>query len=139
MKGFLLDTNVVSELRKGDRMNAGVAAWYERRDRRELFISVITLAEIRRGIRLIAKRDRKQGIVLTRWCDTVQREFARAGHLLSLRASEADIWAELCASRPLPVMDAFLAATAKSHGLTLVTRNTEDFKGLPVTVLNPFN
>lgn len=139
MKGFLLDTNVVSELRKGPRVNTGVAAWYEKRDRRELFISVITLAEVRRGIRLISKRDRQQGVVLTRWCDAVQREFSRAGHLLSLRANEADIWAELCATRSLPVLDAFLAATAKSHGLTLVTRNTEDFKGLPVSVLNPFS
>ena len=68
MKGFLLDTNVVSDLRKGPRMNAGVAAWYDRRDRRELFISVITLAEIRRGIRLISKRDRKQATALTSWC-----------------------------------------------------------------------
>jgi hypothetical protein len=138
VKGFLLDTNVVSELRKGPRMNVGLAAWYEKRDRRDLFISVITLAEIRRGIRLIARHDRKQGVALARWCDVMQKEFARAGHLLSLRASEADVWAELCAARPLPLMDAFLAATAKSHGLTLVTRNTNDFKDLPVAALNPF-
>jgi toxin FitB len=138
VKGFLLDTNVVSELRKGDRGNPGVAAWYRRRDKRELFLSIITLAELRRGIALIRRRDAQQAATLDRWCETLQREFRRVGHLLSLRPAEAAAWGELMALRPLPILDAFLAATAKTHQLTLVTRNEDDFAGLPVTLENPF-
>jgi len=136
--GYLLDTNVVSELRKGERMDPHVAAWHAQRDRRELYLSVITLAELRRGIHLIGRRDKKQGAVLGTWCDRMQREYGRAGHLLSFRAAEAEAWAELAALRPLPVMDALIAATAKSHDLILVTRNTSDFKGLGMMVENPF-
>ena len=138
MRGYLLDTNVVSELRKGDRANSGLAAWYRERDKRELYLSVITLAELRRGIAMIAKRDPPQADSLARWCRTLQRGFSRAGHLLSLRPAEALAWGELMAIRPLPILDAFLAATAKSHNLILVTRNEAAFAGLPVTVENPF-
>ena len=138
MRGYLLDTNVVSELRKGDRANSGLAAWYRERDKRELYLSVITRAELRRGIALIAKRDPPQADSLARWCRTLQRGFSRAGHLLSLRPAEALAWGELMAIRPLPILDAFLAATAKSHNLILVTRNEAAFAGLPVTVENPF-
>jgi predicted nucleic acid-binding protein len=138
VKGYLLDTNVVSELRKGARIDGHVAAWYAKRDKRELYLSVITIAELRRGIRPIGKRDKKQGLILTSWCQLVQREYGRVGHLLSIRIAEAELWAELAALRPLPIMDAFIAATAKSHDLVLVTRNTSDFKGLGITVENPF-
>jgi predicted nucleic acid-binding protein len=138
VKGFLLDTNVVSELRKGERGNRGVAEWYRQRDKRELFLSVVTLAELRRGIALIRRRDPLQATALDRWCETLQREFRRVGHLLSLRPAEAAAWGELMALRPLPILDAFLAATAQTHQLTLVTRNEDDFVGLPVTLENPF-
>ena len=138
MRGYLLDTNVVSELRKGDRANSGLAAWYRERDKRELYLSVITLAELRRGIALIAKRDPPQADSLDRWCRTLQRGFSRAGHLLSLRPAEALAWGELMAIRPLPILDGFLAAPAKTHNLTFVTRNEADFAGLPVPVVNPF-
>jgi predicted nucleic acid-binding protein len=138
VKGFLLDTNVVSELRKGDRGNPGVSEWYRKRDKRELFLSVITLAELRRGVALIRRRDPLQAANLDRWCETLQSEFRRVGHLLSLRPAEAATWGDLMALRPLPILDAFLAATAKTHQLTLVTRNEDDFAGLPVALENPF-
>jgi predicted nucleic acid-binding protein len=138
MKGYLLDTNVVSELRKGDRGNRGLAEWYRQRDKKELFLSVITLAEVRRGIALIRRRDPFQAAVLERWCETLQREFVRVGHLLSLDPAEATVWGELMSLRPLPILDAFLAATARTHQLTLVTRNEADFAGLPVDLENPF-
>ena len=138
MKGYLLDTNVVSELRKGVRANPGVAAWHAKRDKRELYLSVITLAEIRRGVKLLGKRDKRQATTLGAWCDGLHEAFRRAGHLLGIRAAEAEEWAELSAIRPLPIMDAFLAATAKTHGLVLVTRNAGDFKGLHVAIENPF-
>ena len=139
MRGYLLDTNAVSELRKGERANRNVTAWYQARDKRELYLSVVTLAELRRGIALIRNRDPFQADALDRWCHALQRGFSRAGHLLNLRAAEAAAWGELMAIRPLPILDAFLAATAKSHTLTLVTRNEADFAGLPITVENPFS
>ena len=138
MKGWLLDTNVVSELRKGARANAGLATWIAERSRRELFLSAVTLAELRRGIALIAGRDAAQAGHLRAWCDRVQRDFGRTGRLLPIRAAEAAAWGELMALRPLPIMDGFLAATAKVHDLTLVTRNVSDFEGLPIRVENPF-
>ncbi len=138
MRGYLLDTNVVSELRKGDRANSSLVAWYQARDKRELYLSVITLAELRRGIALIRLRDTRQADVLDHWCRALQRGFSRVGHLLTLRPAEAAAWGELQAIRPLPILDAFLAATAQTHKLTLVTRNEADFVGLPVTVENPF-
>ena len=138
MSSYLLDTNVVSELRKGSRADARVIAWLQRRDRRELFLSAITLAELRRGIALIARRDSAQGDNLRVWCDRLQRDFGRTGRLLPIRAAEAAAWGELMALRPLPVLDGFLAATAQVHSLTLATRNESDFAGLPVQVENPF-
>lgn len=139
MKGFLLDTNVVSELRKGSRTDAGLAAWFELRNRRELFLSAVTLAEIRRGAALIARRDPAQAEALRRWCERVQRDYGRTERLLSIRAKEAEAWGNLMALRPLPIMDGFLAATAQVHDLTLVTRNVDDFAGLPIRIENPFS
>ncbi len=138
MKGYLLDTNVVSELRKGDRGNRRLADWYRQRNKRELFLSVITLAEIRRGIALVRRRDPFQAAVLERWCETLQREFGRVGHLLPVDPAEAGAWGELMSLRTLPILDAFLAATARTHQLTLVTRNEADFAGLPIDLENPF-
>ena len=138
MNGYLFDTNVVSELRKGVRADAHVTAWFARRDRRELFLSAITLAELRRGIALIARRDSAQADHLRVWCDRLQRDFGRTGRLLPIRAAEAAAWGELMALRPLPVLDGFLAATAQVHTLTLATRNEADFASLPVPVENPF-
>ena len=138
MNGYLLDTNVVSELRKGPRADGRLMAWFQRRDRRELFLSAITLAELRRGIALIARRDSVQGDHLRGWCDRLQRDFGRTGRLLPIRAAEAAAWGELMALRPLPVLDGFPAATAQYHSLTLVTRNEVHFGGLPLQVENPF-
>ena len=138
MRGYLLDTNVVSELRKGERANPGLADWFQARDRRELYLSVITLAELRRGIALIRLRDPRQATSLDRWCQVLQRGFSRVGHLLAVRPAEAVAWGELHAIRPLPILDAFLAATAQTHMLTLATRNESDYCELPVAVENPF-
>ncbi len=105
----------------------------------EVFLSAVTLAELRRGIALIAKRDEVQAGNLRHWCDQVQRAYGRAGRLLPIRAAEAAAWGDLMAIRPLPIMDGFLAATAQVHELTLVTRNVVDFEGLPIAVVNPFS
>lgn len=119
-------------------MDANVADWFAGRRKRELFISSITLAELRRGIALLKRKDKQQAAVLQQWCDQVQRDFGRAGHLLSIRAAEAAAWGELMAKRPLPTLDAFLAATALVHDLTLATRNVADFDGVPVRLESPF-
>lgn len=103
MKGYLLDTNVVSELRNGSRADAGLAAWFAGRNRRELFLSTVTLVELRRGIALISRRDPAQAENLCRWCDRVQRDYGRTGRLLPIRAAEAAAWGELMAVRPLPI------------------------------------
>lgn len=111
---------------------------FAQRNRRELFLSAVTLAELRRGIALLVNRDSEQAETLREWCDRVQREFGRTGRLLPIRAAEAAAWGELMAIRPLPIMDGFLAATAKVHDLTLTTRNEGDFAGLPIRIENPF-
>lgn len=139
MNGYLLDTNVVSELRKGLSANPGLAAWFALRTKKELFLSTVTLAELRRGIALLANRDPKQSEVLRPWCDRIQRDYGRTGRLLSIRSAEAAAWGELMAIRPLPIMDAFLAATAQVHDLILITRNQTDFAGLPIQIENPFS
>jgi len=138
VSGYLLDTNVVSELRKGTRADAGLRAWFSRRTRQELFLSSITLAEIRRGIALISRRDAAQAETLRDWCDRLQREYGRTGRLLPIRAAEAGAWGELMAVRTLSILDGFIAATARVHDLTLVTRNNAHFEGLPIRVENPF-
>ena len=102
-------------------------------------MSTVTLAELRRGIALISRRDPAQAEKLGRWCDRVQRDYGRTGRLLPIRAAEAAAWGELMAIRPLPIMDGFLAATAQVHDLTLVTRNQTDFSGLPIGIENPFS
>ena len=138
MNGYLLDTNVVSELRKGARADLRVTAWFQRRNRRELFLNAITVAELRRGIALISKRDQAQADNLRIWCDRLQRDFGRTGRLLPIRAADAAAWGELMAIRPMPVLDCFLAATAQVHFLTFATRNEADFAGLQLAVENPF-
>lgn len=138
MRGYLLDTNIVSELRKKDRADHRVVEWYAARARRELFLSVVTIAELCRGVALLRARDSQQAEMLERWCKGLQSGFSQVGHLLNVRTAEATAWGELMAIRPLPAMDAFLAATAQTHKLTLVTRNEADFVGLPITVENPF-
>lgn len=138
MSGFLLCTNVVSELRKGARTNPGVAEWYAQRDSSELFLSVITVAELRRGIALLRGKDLQQALHLATWETRLRQEFGQAQHLLLIGDEEAVTWGELMAIRTLPVLDGLLAATAKVQNLTLVTRNERDFAGLPITILNPF-
>lgn len=138
MSGYLLDTNIVSELRKGSRCDGNVRAWANSIPPWQMHLSAITLAEIRQGISRIRRRDPEQARHLEEWRLSLIKEYSHLDHLLSLGAAEATAWGDLMALRPLPVLDAFLAATAQVHGLTLATRNVSDFAGLPVQVVNPF-
>jgi len=137
MAGYLLDTNILSEIRKGaSRANLEVWQWWLRMENEELFLSVLTIGEIRKGIDRLAFRDAARTLVLERWLDEVKTSYHE--RLIEVDASIAEHWGRLQAVRPLPEVDALLAATALKYDLTLVTRNTTDFKGLGLNLFNPF-
>jgi len=137
--GFLLDTNAVSEWVK-PRPNAGLVGWMESSDEDRIFISVVSLAELRYGVeRMAAGRRRGR---LEQW---LQHELPLRfeGRVLPVESSVAEAWGRTvarseAAGRPIGIVDAFLAATAEAHGLTLVTRNVSDFTLLEA-VLNPWS
>lgn len=135
--GWLLDTNVLSELRKGERANEGVRAWYAGVDGRLLWLSVLVMGEIRRGIESLRRRDPKSARSLDRWVARVERE--HGSRILPVDQAVADEWGRLDAAFGLPPIDGLLVATAKTHGLTLVTRNTRDVARAQVACLNPFD
>ncbi|MDR3359533.1 MAG: type II toxin-antitoxin system VapC family toxin [Bifidobacteriaceae bacterium] len=140
---YLLDVNVVSELRKPPhRLNPGVAHWARANVGRSAggtaaFISVIGLIEIERGVRLMERRDPRQGQNLRRWLDgEVRPNFD--GALLPVTEAIAKKAAAYQVPDPRPLADSLMAATAAIHGLTLVTRNTVDFATFDVALINPF-
>ena len=133
---YLIDTNIISEVRKGARCNADVAAWYASVADEELFLSTLVLGEIRKGVELARPRDSGKAVALERWLREV--ELAFDGRVLSVDNAVSDHWGRMSAIRPLPAIDGLLAATALTHGLTLVTRNDRDVAGLGAMVLNPF-
>ena len=133
---FLIDTNIISEVRKGARCNPGVAKWWAEVAEADLWLSTLILGEIRKGVELARRRDPDKASVLEAWLGEVVSGFG--DRLLPVDAAVADEWGRMSAIRPVPVIDALLAATAKANGLTLVTRNAADVAGLGVEVLNPF-
>ena len=134
---FLLDTNVISELRKGARGNADVMRWFSGVEDEELYTSVIVLGELRYGVERARRRDPRQAEALERWLDRVARRFA--DRALPVDRRVADEWGRLNVPDPLPTADALLAATAKVHRLTLVTRDVRDIARTGVSYLNPFD
>jgi predicted nucleic acid-binding protein len=133
---YLLDTNVISELRKGERANAAVSAWFEGLADEEIFISVLTVGEIRRGIESIRRRDPNGAAALDGWLARVVE--AHRSRIIQIDRAVAEEWARLNVPDPLPVVDGLLAATAKVADLTLATRNVADIEGTGVAILNPF-
>jgi toxin FitB len=136
VSGLLLDTNVLSELRKGDRASPQVRAWFENQIAEDLYVSVLTLGEIRRGIERIRVRDPKSSAVLERWLERVKREHSR--RILPIGEGVADRWGRFGVSHPVPTVDALLAATALEHDLVLATRNEADVAHTGVAWINPF-
>ena len=134
---FLLDTNILSELRKAKRCDRGVAEWFSSIDDDELFLSVLTVGELRRGIALIQRRDPKSASHLDNWLHGIIDRFQE--RILPIDKKIAEEWGRLSSRRTLPVIDGLLAATARVHGLSLVTRNTKDVAGTGVAHLNPFS
>jgi toxin FitB len=133
---FLLDTNIISEIRKRDRADVNVARWVARTPVTEIGTSVIVLAEIRRGIELKRRNDQNQAESLDRWF--TQMRMRLEDRVLPIDESIAEAWARLSVPGPLPLIDGLLAATAQVHGLTLVTRNIADIARTGVSLLNPF-
>ncbi|MDH4391887.1 MAG: type II toxin-antitoxin system VapC family toxin [Aquabacterium sp.] len=133
---YLIDTNVLSELRR-KQPDPSVVRWFSQRPASTLYLSVLTLGEIRKGIEGLADPSRR--LALLDWLETVLPAFF-AGRILPIDTSVADRWGRLVAlaGRPLPVIDSLLAATAAQHGLILVTRNLRDVQGLGAQVLDPW-
>jgi hypothetical protein len=134
---FLLDTNVVSELRRPERANANVRAWASGTPAELYAISVVTVLELERGIVLVERRDAMQAAVLRRW---LEREILTplADRILSIDTAIARRCANLRVPDPCPERDALIAATALTLGLTVVTRNVGDFEPMGVTLRNPW-
>jgi len=134
---FLLDTNVLSETRK-KRADARVISFLESAEASSLFISVLTLGELRKGI--VAKKlkdpDPDAGKRLAAWVEGLEVSFD--DRILGIDAATARLWGEWSGQRPRPVVDTLLAATAVLHDLTLVTRNLRDVRGIPVKLHNPW-
>jgi len=133
---YLVDTNIISEIRKGRLCNHNVSAWYASIRDEDLFLSALVLGEIRKGIELARARDPDKAATLERWLRQVEAAFD--GRVLGIDNAVADQWGRFSAVRSVPVIDGLLAATAMVNDLTLVTRNDRNVAGLGALVLNPF-
>lgn len=131
---FLLDTNVVSELRK-PRPHGAVLAWFDKIDESQLHLSAVTLGEIQAGIEMTRQQDPAKAIELDHWADQVASSY----NVLAMDAKVFRQWARFMhRTTSALIEDAMIAATAKVHRLTVVTRNVSDFKSFGVAILNPF-
>ncbi len=133
---YLLDTNVLSELRKGTRANSRVVAWFEAVADEEIFLSVLVLGELRQGVERVRRRDPAAAARLERWLHMLTA--SHTDQLLPVDERVADLWGRLSVPDPLPAVDGLLAATALVYDLTLVTRNVRDVEATGAKVLNPF-
>lgn len=136
---YLLDTNVVSEIRKGDRADKGVQRFFQHVQDEDIpvFLSVVTIGELRRGVELIRRRgDVDQGARLEAWLNRVLAEYSES--ILDLDSDTAQVWGRLRVPHPENALDKQIAATALIHDLTLATRNERDFHGCVVRLHNPF-
>jgi len=133
---YLIDTNIISEVRRGKRCNPNVAGWYQSIADASLYLSVLVIGEIRKGVEIVRLKDAAQATALENWLIAVDRAFGE--RILPVDRAVAHEWGRLSARRPLPVIDGLLAATANVHRMILVTRNTVDISDLGVHILNPF-
>jgi predicted nucleic acid-binding protein len=133
---YLLDTNLLSETRKA-RQSAGVAQWIAATPADRLYVSVLTLGEIEQGIARVRNRgDQPQASALERWLADVERGFA--GRIIPVTLRIAAEWGRWQVGQPISAIDGLIAATARVHGLVVVTRNIKDFERSGVQLLNPF-
>lgn len=132
---YLLDTNVVSEVRRRTGAQQ-VTAWLSSVPAEELFLSVLVLGEIRRGIERLRGRDPAQAAVFERWIDELRRRFS--DRIVAVDAAVAEEWGRINAAAPVPVEDGLMAATANVHGMVFVTRNVADVARTGVRLLDPW-
>ena len=137
MSGFLFDTNILRELRKQSHGDAGVRHWIAGTSAEELFVSVLALGEIRQGVERIRMRDLKQARALEKWLQSIATEFA--DRILPVDERVADQWGRLGLRQPVPILDAFLAATALVHDLIVISRDEDGFRHTGVRIINPFS
>ena len=133
---YLLDTNVLSEIRKGARCDTQVSEWWNTTETSEIYLSVIVVGEVYRGIDKLMKTNPVLARKFQTWLRSIVREYDGRILVFDLKATET--WGKLTSKRTLPLADGLLAATALAHDLTLVTRNIRDIKGTGVRYLNPF-
>jgi len=134
---FLLDTNVISELRNGKpQQSLAVRAWAETLPANQLYLSAITVLELEMGVLRRERKDVQQGKILRTWVEIVLQQFA--GQVLPFTGETALRCAGMHVPDPRSFRDSMIAATAQQHGLTLVTRNVADFEGLSIKLLNPW-
>lgn len=134
---FLVDTNVISEVRKGKRSDPGVASWFAEVSSEEIYLSTLTIGELRKGVENIRRRDEPAARSLDSWLQELIR--AHEDRILQVDQEIAEQWGRFNVPNPLPVIDGLLAATARVRGLTLVTRNLKDIARTGVDCLNPFS
>jgi predicted nucleic acid-binding protein len=132
---YLLDTNVLSETRK-KRADAGVISFLQAAEASSLYISVLTLGELRKGVAKKKLEDPEAARRLAEWVDGL--EFSFADRMIGIDTAIARLWGDWSGNRPRAVVDTLLAATAVKHGLSLVTRNIRDVRDIPVKLLNPW-
>ncbi len=132
---YLLDTNVLSEIRK-PQGDANVRKWFGGVRGDVLFLSVLTLGEVRQGVERLKRRDEAQAAVFEGWLEGLATHYRE--RLLPVDLGVVDTWGRLNVPDPLPAVDGLLVATALVHGLTLVTRNTKDVERSGAPLLNPF-
>jgi predicted nucleic acid-binding protein len=135
---FVLDTNVVSEFRRIERADSGLQAWAAATPLSDMFLSVVTLFELERGILMKSRKDPAGGAVLRQWLD-LQILPLFAGRILPVDIEVAQRCATLHVPVTRPELDAMIAATALVHGMSVVTRNVRDFDGMGVKVVCPWD
>ena len=133
---YLLDTNVLSEVRKGSNTHPAVRKWWSETDFLEIHVSVMVLGEIRQGVERLRGKNPQKAQEIERWLQSITN--ALGARLLVVNHKIADVWGRMGVKRTLPLVDSVLAATAVAHGLTLVTRNTKDIQDTGARYLNPF-
>ena len=134
---YLVDTNILSELRKGKRCHKAVGAWFAAVDDDELFLSVLVIGEMQRGADRIRRRDPKGADALDRWLGNITATYA--DRILPITLAIARLWGSFGVPDPIPTVDGLLAATAVHHELVLATRNVKDVVRTGVQLVNPFD
>jgi predicted nucleic acid-binding protein len=134
---YLVDTNVISELRKGQRCNPGVASWFAGVTSEDIFLSSLVLGELRKGIESLRRRDEPAAKALEDWFGELVA--THSDRILPVDQAVAEQWGRFNVPDPLPVVDGLLAATASVNGMTLVTRNVSHVERTGVEILNPFS